>query len=83
MPNYDAIINGYPVTIYASVKGKHYPSTQFEPEEFPEVEINGVEYDGQALPEHFFPLLDQELTRIEREIECGDIQPQGADKLWN
>ncbi len=83
MPNYDATINGCPVTVYASVTGKYYPATLLEPEELPEAEVLEIEYEGKALPQHFFVLLEEELTRIQCAIEAGDIQPHGADDVWD
>jgi hypothetical protein len=68
-------IQDFSVLVEAQVVGKYYPATSHDPEEFPDVEITAVQYENEQLPEHFFPLLYDELRRIECEIQCGDLRP--------
>jgi hypothetical protein len=79
MPTYNTTINGHPVTITADVTGKYYPATRDEPEEFPEVEITGVWCEHARLPDPFYVFFVKELNEIECAIQCGDLEPIGAE----
>jgi len=80
MPYYSTTINEIPVRIGATVTGKHYPATRFEPEEWPDVEITEVLMGDTELPEPFFQLFADRLMELECQIQAGELCPDGAEE---
>jgi len=75
MMQYKAKINGLTATVSATVNGKYYPATNFEPEEFPEAEIIEVIYEGVPLPMHFWDLIQNQIEDITSQIDRGELKP--------
>jgi hypothetical protein len=61
-------LDGSPVEVDATVEGKYYPATNWEPEEFPEVIINDIFYKGVKLPDVWMEVFADKINALEVQI---------------
>jgi hypothetical protein len=76
---YTTELNGLDVVVEATVVGKYSPASNNGPEEFPEVTITSISYDGYDIKEEIWPLFADEMYNIEIRIAQGTLKPDGSE----
>ena len=61
-------LDGSPVEVDATIEGKYYPATNWEPEEFPEIVINEISYKGVKLPDLWMEVFADQVNALEVQI---------------
>jgi len=65
-------LNGISLTAYYTVSGKYYPATQYEPEEFPDVEVHKITLEDNPIDiQELLHSYEEEIYKILNDEQRG------------
>jgi len=65
-------LNGISLTAYYTVSGKYYPATQYEPEEFPDVEVHSIYLENSPVDiQELLQNYEEEIYKILNDEQRG------------